>query len=166
MDPQRRYWFPVIGYNYRMTNVAAAIGLGQLEKVGWHLDRRAEVARWYREELSVAQGLTWQIEQPWARHVWWMFSVVLDDSLPVERDRVMAELRTRNIETRPIVIPIHTLPPYRGIAEPEVFPVAERLGRRGINLPTWAKLEREDVRYVCDTLVETLRVGTGVRVGA
>jgi perosamine synthetase len=164
MDPNRRYWFPVIGYNYRMTNVAAAIGLAQLEKVAWHLHRRAEVAKWYREELRLARGLTWQIEQPWARHVWWMFSVVLDEDVPVERDRVMAELRMRNIETRPIVIPIHSLPPYRGIAGSGVFPVAERLARRGINLPTWAKLSRDDVRYVCDSLVETVRLGAHVGV--
>jgi perosamine synthetase len=162
MDPQRRYWFPVIGYNYRMTNVAAAIGLGQLEKIAWHLDRRSEVAGWYREELRAVSGLKWQVEHSWARHVWWMFSVVLDNDVPVERDQVMAELRKREIETRPLVIPIHTLPPYREIAGPGIFPVAEGLAQQGISLPTWAKLTRDDVRYVCDSLIETCRLEANV----
>jgi perosamine synthetase len=158
MDPQRKYWFPVIGYNYRMTNVSAAIGLGQLEKIAWHLGRRAEVAGWYLEELKGVQGLSWQIEQPWAKHAWWMFSVVLDDQLPADRDQVMAALLKQKIETRPVVIPIHTLPPYREIAGNEPFPVSERLARRGINLPTWSKVTRDDVRYVCDCLLQACRL--------
>jgi perosamine synthetase len=93
-----------------------------------------------------------------------MFSVVLDDDVPVERDQVMAELRTRQIETRPIVVPIHLLPPYREIAGPGVFPFAERVARRGINLPTWAKLARDDVRYVCDSLLKAVRLRAGVGV--
>ena len=59
-DPERRYWFPVVGYNYRLTNVAAAIGLGQMERIDWHCERRRENAAWYREELAdrgVAQHL-------------------------------------------------------------------------------------------------------------
>jgi perosamine synthetase len=152
-DPGRRYWFPVVGYNYRMTNVAAAIGLAQLEKADWHLQRRREVAAWYREELRSAAGLVWQAEKAWARHVWWMFSVVVDGEAP-PRDEIMAHLRARRIETRPFVHPLHTLPPYRDASREEDFPVAERLGRRGINLPTWAGVTRDQVRYVCDSLLE------------
>lgn len=157
-DPVRRYWFPVVGYNYRMTNVTAAIGLGQLEKVDWHLQRRREVASWYRKDLGDAVGIVWQAEKPWARHVWWMFSVVLDGEDP-PRDEVMTHLRTRGIETRPFVHPLHTLPPYRHASGRGEFPVAERLGRRGINLPTWSGLTRDQVRYVCDSLLECLVAG-------
>ena len=153
MDPNRRYWFPVIGYNYRMTNVAAAIGLAQLEKIDWHLQRRRDVAEWYREELGGVPGLSWQVEKEWARHAWWMFSVVLDDDLPVDRDEVMSSLLKRSIETRPIVFPMHILPPYRDSVGNATFPVADRLARRGINLPTWAKLTRHDVQYVCENLL-------------
>ncbi len=162
MDPQRKYWFPVIGYNYRMTNTAAAIGLGQIEKIDWHLSRRAEVAKWYREELEGVPGLSWQIEQPWARHVWWMFSVVLDEKLPVDRDQVMSDLRGAGIETRPVVIPIHALPPYLDFARGEEFPISERLAGRGINLPTWAKLTREDVRYVCANFLSVCNLESAV----
>jgi perosamine synthetase len=155
MDPGRRYWHPVIGYNYRMTNVAAAIGLAQLERVDWQLERRRELAAWYREELGSAGVLTCQGETPWARHVWWMFSVLVSEGT-ADRDGVMEAMRRRGIETRPIVHPLHTLPPYADASRGQRFPVAEVIARTGINLPTWAGLTREQVRFVCDALLECI----------
>lgn len=152
MDPNRRYWHPVIGYNYRMTNVAAAIGLGQLEKIDWHLERRREVAAWYREALDGDTRLTWQVERPWARHVWWMFTAVLDDAIPMARETVMAQLKEDGIETRPVVFPMHQLPPHKDAAAGQSFPVADRIARRGINLPTWARMTKADVDRVCGAL--------------
>jgi len=157
MDPDRRYWFPVIGYNYRMTNVAAAIGVAQLERVDWQIGRRLEVARWYRDRLRGVAGLEWQQEQDWARHVWWMFSVVLGEVCPVERDLVMARLGEIGVETRPVVWPMHRLPAYQESGA-GTFPVADRLAERGINLPTWAGVTRDDVAYVSDGLIEALSV--------
>lgn len=156
MDPNRRYWHPVVGYNYRMTNVAAAIGLGQLEKIDWHLERRREVAAWYREALKGETLITWQSEQSWARHAWWMFTAVLDDAIPVDRETVMARLRENGIETRPVVYPMHQLPPYRDAAMGQSFPVADRIARRGINLPTWAKMTSVDVERVVNALGDAL----------
>lgn len=152
MDPSRRYWHPIIGYNYRMTNVAAAIGLAQLEQVSGQLEKRRQVVSWYREELAGVEGLTWQTEQEWARHVWWMFSVVLDDKLCADVDGIIAKMGGRGIETRPFVHPLHTLPPYRDAWAGVAFPVAERVARRGLNLPTWAGLSHDDVRYICEQL--------------
>ena len=83
MDPQRKYWFPTVGYNYRLTNVASAIGLAQLEKIDWHLEQRQLIASWYREFLAGVPGLSWQAEKEWARHVWWLFTVVIDEEIPV-----------------------------------------------------------------------------------
>jgi len=156
MDPNRRYWFPIIGYNYRMTNIAAAIGLAQLEKAAWHLQRRLEVAKWYREQLRDAPGVVCQSEKEWARHVYWMFTVVLDDDIPLGRNEAMACLQERGVETRPVFYPIHTLPPYCNSLHTDSFPIAERIARQGINLPTWAGLTSEDVRYVCNSLLECL----------
>jgi perosamine synthetase len=161
MDPDRRYWHPVIGYNYRMTNIAAAIGLAQLERVQWQLDRRQELAAWYREALGRTGVLTCQAEKDWARHVWWMFSVLVSEDAG-DRDGIMATLRSRGIETRPIVHPLHTLPPYVEATQGERFPVAEAIARTGINLPTWAGLTREQVRSVCDQLLECLAVAKSV----
>ena len=161
MDPERRYWFPIIGYNYRMTNIAAAIGLAQLEKIDWHLQRRREVASWYAEELQQAAGVVMQAVEAWSRHAYWMFTILLRDDALVERDEVMAQLKERGIETRPVFYPLHILPPYRtGALSIGGFPVAESIARRGFNVPTWAGLTRDDVRYVCDCLQQCLSLTT------
>jgi perosamine synthetase len=155
MDPKRRYWHPVVGFNYRMTNVAAAIGLAQIERVDWQLERRRELAAWYRERLGHSELVLCQDEKEWARHVWWMFSVLLREDL-ADRDEVIGDLARCGIETRPIVHPIHSLPPYADANRSEVFPVAEAIARQGINLPTWAGLTRQQVGFVCDSLLECL----------
>jgi perosamine synthetase len=83
-----------------------------------------------------------------------MFTVVMGSDGAEDRSEIMAHLQERGIETRPVVHPLHTLPPYLNASQAERFPVAERIARYGINLPTWAGLTGEDVRYVCDSLLE------------
>jgi len=152
-DPERRYWFPVVGYNYRLTNVAAAIGLAQLERVDWHIARRREVAAWYREFLGEDTRFKLSPELEWARSSFWITCAVLSEAVAVARDDVMSLLAAKGIETRPFFYPMHTLPMYEGLPRPKAgFPVAESLARRGLNLPTGAKLTRDDVRYVSEEL--------------
>lgn len=160
MDSERRYWFPIVGYNYRLTNLSAAIGLGQLEASEWHLRRRRAVAAWYRERLSKVPGITWQEENQWSRHARWLFTIVLEDEVSTGRDSVMAYMENRGVETRPVFYPMHVLPPYREQAAGEAYPVAERIARGGISLPTGAGLTRDDVDFVCDLLIEALQAGS------
>jgi perosamine synthetase len=152
MDTERRYWFPVVGYNYRMMNIPAAIGLAQLERAEWHTARRREVASTYRRLLGDDAGLGRQAEREWARHAYWMFTVLLGDGGADDRDRLMARLHAEGVETRPVFYPVHSLPPYREASRGEEFPVAESLARRGVSLPTWAGLSRDDLSYVCGRL--------------
>lgn len=155
VDPERTYWFPIVGYNYRMTNIAAAIGLAQLEKIEWHLERRREVAMWYQELLKGVPDFAFQLEKPWARHAFWMVSFVFKNDI-IERDAVSAYLAEEGIETRPIFYPVHTLPPYQTANEVQAYPIAERIARHGISLPTWAGLKRQDVQYICNCMLEYL----------
>jgi perosamine synthetase len=157
MDPARKFWFPTVGFNYRLTNVASAIGLAQLEKIDWHLEQRKLIADWYREFLADASGTTWQAEKEWVRHVWWLFTVILDEEIPLDRFDLLAELKTRNVEARQIIYPITQLPPYQDPSRQHCYPVADRTVDRGVQLPTWAGLTRDQVRYVCESLKECLR---------
>ena len=152
MDPQRRYWHPVIGYNYRMMNLAAAIGLAQLEKIDEQIAARLQINAAYRERLLAVPGISPQAEKPWARHVYWMFSVVFDSEFWQERDRMIEILSEQGVETRPLFYPAHTFPPYLKFAGGERFPVAENLSARGISLPTWTGLTADEIDDVCRAL--------------
>jgi perosamine synthetase len=152
MDPERRYWFPVVGYNYRMTNVAAAIGLAQLEHLDEALQTRADVARAYDRELKPLQEhLILPHTEAWALHSFWMYTIVLRHGDEQRRDALMQHLETQGIETRPVFYPMHVLPPYKD-QESEGFPVADSVSSRGINLPTHALLTNDDIRYIASVL--------------
>jgi len=156
MDQSRRYWFPIMGYNYRMTNLAAALGLAQLEKIDWHLARRREVAEGYIARLKNFSGVRVQGEEPWAKHVRWMFTIYLDGVDMARRDAVMRALDAKGIETRPVFYPVHTMPPYEKIHGGRPMPVCEKLARTGLNLPTWAGMTEDDIDYVCASLRESI----------
>jgi perosamine synthetase len=155
-DPGRRYWFPIIGYNYRMTNIAAAIGLGQMEQVDWHVDGRRRAAHWYAEDLSGYNVLSLQPELPGCRNAYWMNSVLLGEHVGPIRDEVMQKLQEKGIETRPFFPPIHILPPYRSIATSPGGSVAESIARRGLNVPSSATLTRSDVRFISGVLRDVI----------
>ena len=157
MDSNRRYWHPVVGYNYRMMNLPAAIGLAQLENVTQQLDSRRCIAKLYRERLQEFSGIRRQVEQIWARHVFWMFSVVFDQKIWQSRDDIMKILGEQGIETRPIFYPAHSLPPYVDSVGGESFSVAENLSAGGISLPTWAGLTEDEIDFVCRALRQCLK---------
>jgi perosamine synthetase len=151
--PARPYWAEEIGYNYRMTNIAAAIGLAQIERIDWHLARRRANAALYRAALADCTGLELLGEQPWARHAYWMNCVLLAKDTPIERDALIAALAAQGIETRPVFYPLHTLPIYRDAAQKGLFPIAEALAARGLNLPSSALLTAEEIAYVVERLL-------------
>jgi perosamine synthetase len=159
LDPNRRYYFPIVGYNYRMTNIEAAIGLAQVEKIDWHIQRRREVASTYLKRLGSLDGLAMQREMPWAKHVFWMNCIVIGDRYSIDRDEFMVKLADRGIETRPFFYPVHKLPMYSDQFQGDELPVAQALSRRGVNLPSHANLSDDDIHYVCDQIEEVLADG-------
>ena len=154
MTQEKRYWHPVVGYNYRLTNLQAAIGLAQVERLDSLLARHREVAAWYREELQDVEGLSWQEEREWARHAWWQFVAVVDESFASDRDAVLAALQHAGIDARRIYYPMHQQPIFQHLLSGERYPVADHLAARAVCLPTWAGLSREDVRFVCQRLLQ------------
>lgn len=153
MDPVRRFWHEVVGYNYRMTNIQAAIGLGQLEHIDWHIGNRLRIAKLYRKYLAPAKNLELPVEKPWAKSVYWLFTVLLKDDR-LARDCLIAKLGDAGIETRPVFYPLHILPPYAHPGQADGLSVSERISRTGINLPTYADMTEKDVIYICEKLIE------------
>lgn len=145
------YWHPELAFNYRMTNIQAAIGLAQLERIDDMLAIRRRNAAHYNRRLAEVPGLTLPPQMPWAQNVYWMYSVLVGEEFGPTRDELRTKLRQANIETRPFFYPIHTLPMYN---TGQSLPVAEELSRRGINLPSGATLTPEQIDYICDTLAD------------
>jgi perosamine synthetase len=154
MDLSRRYWFPVVGYNYRMTNIQAALGVAQMETIGQSISDRDRLASWYHTALAPLKG---QIILPgcssWARQVFWMYNIFLREGSQERRDAVMRRLDESGIETRPVFYPMHVMPPY---CQEGNFPVADVWSQRGINLPTHQELTQDDVRRIADALSRAL----------
>jgi perosamine synthetase len=151
MDPRRRYWFPMIGYNYRMTNMQAAVGLAQLEEISWHMGRRREIADLYNKYLGDLKGLIeMPVEKEWAKHSFWMYSILLKDTITISRDDFMGLLEKDGIETRPIFYPMHVMPPYE--ERNGTYPVSESIASRGMNIPTHGALTEDDIKYICSRI--------------
>lgn len=157
MDSNKRYCFPILGYNYRMTNIAAAIGLAQLENINWHIERRRENAKLYKELLGNDLKVTVQPEKEWARNVYWMTSILLNDDCPLGRDEVLTKLADVGIETRPVFYPMHTLPMYIDYNKDEKFQLSEKIAKVGLNLPSSSTLTYEDIIFICERIRELCR---------
>ena len=148
----REYWHDVVGYNYRMTNICAAIGLAQLERVDDFLARKRQLADRYREGLN---GVPVEIHRESSNtiHSYWMIAI-LARSLE-ERNLLRATLADANIETRPTFYPIHTMPMYTAGAQH--FMVAEDVGSRGVILPSWPRLSTEATDQICTAITRFYR---------
>jgi perosamine synthetase len=160
MDPKRRYYFPVIGYNFRLTNVACAILCAQLERHAAILQCRQELFKQYHELLKDIAGIGLQPVASWATISPWLFSITVDPKVfGCTRDDLMAKLKERNIDTRPFFIPLHTLPPFReGSRErDEHLPITDQLGKTGLNLPTYNAMTLDDVDRVATAVRACLK---------
>jgi len=154
MDPNRRYFFSVIGYNYRLTNVACALLCAQLERREWLITRRREIYRRYRDQLADVAGVGLQPVAPWAEVTPWLFCVTIDaERFGRTRDDIMAALQQNRIETRPFFIPVHQLPVYTAAHGGRSLPVTERLSANGLNLPTFSGMSDAQVDRVCAALI-------------
>lgn len=152
MDPNRRYFFLVIGYNYRMTNLSAAIATAQLERKTEILKKRNSIFKLYTEQLSEIEGISLQPKKDWATIAPWFYSITIDSKkYGMSRDNLMNLLEKKGVETRPFFIPIHSLPPYKKEYKSvdKDLPVTNKLSKIGMNLPTHNNLTANDIEYIC-----------------
>jgi perosamine synthetase len=147
----RTYWHDIVGYNYRMTNICAAIGLAQIERATDLLSKKKQIALQYDSALAHLPIETHHATNPALTHSYWMYSVLLPEN---QRDKICQGLSEHGIETRPTFYPVHTMPMYANNGN---FPVADELGRRGINLPSWPDLKQNHIDYIADQLGNQLK---------
>lgn len=151
----RQYWHDVIGYNYRMTNICAALGLAQLERADNLIRQKREIAHHYRKRLA-ALTVTFHDETDGVRHSFWMCSILVEK--PEQREQLRKALELAGIETRPLFYPVHTMPMYA--AKSQCHPIAEDLGWRGINLPSWPGITVEQINEICSIITQFTKDNT------
>jgi len=155
--PQRHFWHEYAGFNYRMTNLQAAVGLAQTERIDSIVAARRRLRGWYDERLRLIPGLQLPTEARGYRSVFWMYAVRVKPSFPCSSHRLRQELARRGVETRSFFVPIHMQPIYAQHFAGERFPVAERLCQSGFYLPTHEGLDERDVDWICDQIANIRR---------
>lgn len=156
MDPSRRYWFPVVGFNYRMTNVAAAIFCAQFARRQSLIERRWQVYSTYDEIFSGVDGITIQLDAQGVTRSPWLYPILLNQVTEEKKYKIMAVLESKGIETRPFFIPIHTMPPYATFKPRLELDKTEKLSRIGLNLPTFPDLQVKQAAWIADTLLNVV----------
>ena len=146
---ERHFWHKFVGFNYRMTNLQAAVGLAQVERLNELVAARRRNAAHYTSLLRDISGITTPPEAPWAKNVFWMYGIMVErDSFGMNRDQLRSVLADNGIETRTFFIPMHCQPVYWNTFKGQRFPVAERLCRDGFYLPSSSSLTINEIERV------------------
>jgi perosamine synthetase len=156
--PERRFYHTELGYNFRLTNLQAAIGLAQLERVDELVARKRRMGRRYNELLGRIRGITLPVEEPWATNVYWMYGLVLEESTGIDAVEFARRLRGRGVETRPFFLGLHEQPVFRerGLFRNECYPVTERIARQGLYLPSGLALSDEQMEQTAAAVRDAL----------
>jgi perosamine synthetase len=153
MDPQRRYFHEERGFNYRITNLQAALGVAQLERIDDFLDRRIEIMNWYNSEIATTDHVRLNRVKNWAKSAFWMVCLEVDWFDEKRRDNFMQELKARGIDSRPYFCTMSSMPMYQQAP----LPVSARKAQTGLNLPSFYELSKSDVQRIGSDVSEILR---------
>jgi len=155
-QPQRRFYHEELGFNLRITNMQAALGLAQLERMDQIVRKKRWLGREYTRRLQEVTDLQLPVEESWARSVYWMYGVVVSEDSGLDAAELARKLAERGIQTRPFFLGMHQQPVFRkrGLFLNERHPVTERLARQGLYLPSGLALTNEQLVQVCDAICE------------
>lgn len=148
--PEKRFYHTELGYNFRMTNLQAAIGVAQMERIDEFIRIKRRLGEYYREGLLKIQGVKCQVEKPWAKTVYWMYCIELDNALKLNAKTFMEELGKRGVEARPFFLGLHEQPALQNLSlfKGERYPVTERISRQGLYLPSGMALTEKQIDEV------------------
>tara|TARA_Y100001947_G_scaffold152448_1_gene154041 strand:- start:72 stop:1163 length:1092 start_codon:yes stop_codon:yes gene_type:complete len=152
MSYEKRYWHTEIGFNYRMTNLQAALALAQLERINKILDKKLEIFSWYHNYLNNIKGIKLNPKLDNYKNVYWVICIELLNFSENERDTLMAKLNEKHIDSRPYFYPISEMPMYSSV----YTPVTKLISKRGINLPSYYDITQDQVLYICKELKKLL----------
>ena len=158
--PERRFYHTEQGFNYRLTNMQAALGLAQLERFDEIIEKKRWMGQAYTERLKDITVLQLPVEEPWARQVYWMYGLVLDESTSMDAVEFAKRLQALDVQTRPFFLGMHEQPVFleQGLFQGEHYPVAERIARQGLYLPSGLALTEAQLEQSCEAVRDVLGV--------
>ena len=146
MDPEKRYCHSVLGYNYRMTNIQAALGVAQMERIDHIVGRKCSNAALYGSELRGIPGITLPPNAEWAKNIYWLYSILVDEKeFGMSAVELGKRLKIKSIETRPLFPPIHQQPIYD---TKQNLPVCEKLSKTGLSLPSSVNINKDEINRI------------------
>lgn len=156
--PERRFLHNELGHQFRLTNMQAAIGINQIKRMEHIIQRKRDIAARYNKRFAGINKIKLPIEKYWAKSVFWVYSILLNDSINMDASELAELLRLKNIETRPFFLGMHEQPVLRkmGLASSENYPVCEKISRKGLYLPCGVGTTNSEIEYVSETVVEIL----------
>ncbi|MCC6169605.1 MAG: DegT/DnrJ/EryC1/StrS family aminotransferase [Caldilineaceae bacterium] len=150
---ERHFWHKFVGFNYRMTNLQAAVGLAQVEQLESFVAARRRNAAEYTRRLRDIPGITTPPQAEWAKNVYWMYGILVDRAAyGMSRDELRRALADHGIETRTFFIPMHCQPVYWQAFKGQRYPIAEQLCRDGFYLPSASSLSLGEIEYVTEVI--------------
>jgi perosamine synthetase len=151
---KQRFLHDELGYNFRLTNLQAALGVGQIERMGSIIDRKRAIAAAYSNRLKDLPGISLPVEEPWANSVYWVYGIVLDQTTRLTAQQMMDRLKGSGIETRPFFLGMHEQPVFQqmGLFAKERYPVAENLARMGFYIPSGLTITEQQLEMVADAV--------------
>ena len=150
------FYHEEIGYNYRMPNLLAAMGVAQLENIDQFIAIKRENTNYYNQSLKDVSGITLPVEKEGVMNVNWLYSVLVEQDYPESRDRLIFKLRENDIEARPFFVPVHSMPPYVNCKYGDLK-VTNEISRLGLNLPSSVGLTPKDIDKICDIIINVLK---------
>ena len=154
----RRFLHTELGHQFRLTNMQAAVGVGQVRRIERIVERKRWAASQYRQRLERLPELQLPIERSWARSVYWVYGIVLADHVPFEAVDFAQRLKERGVETRPFFLGMHEQPVFHdmGLFKGERHPVCERIARRGLYVPSGLALTIEQIEFVAQAVKQAV----------
>ena len=161
MIPEKKYWHELIGYNYRMTNMQAAVGVAQLEKVNEIVEKKIKIGKLYQNFLRNIPGVRLVEENSYSVNTYWLFTVILAKEMGWNKNKIQQKLLNNGIESRNLFYPLHIMPPYKKyLSDKDIFPVSEYLSENGLSLPSSLFINENDVKEIAKIIFEMYEINT------
>jgi perosamine synthetase len=157
MSKTKRYWHDFVGYNYRLTNMQAAIGVAQFERLRFFIDAKRDLSKTYNETLNKFNFFQTPIEKEGTYNSYWLYTFLVKDNAPFKREELISYLNTTGIDTRPVFYPLHVMPPYKLYGEKVNLKTSEFISARGVSLPSSVSLSKSEIKFICSKIIEFIQ---------